>query len=441
MDLLKWLSLLLKDQIGVLTRDTMVVTQVSDIDAVIPEFWAEGVMEDANRESFWGSLSGKEGSMMPVIDKTGPLREKGDQLSISVIAQLMGSGVTGEAQLIGQEESLSVGTFTVTCDVVRHAVGITRKATKQANFDQVKMAGSLLKDWMTRKMDNDAFSTILTNVSDTIYANSRSAEGNLTEAGGDTFSPYEITLLRLALQRNGAMPIRTKKVNGRTVGIYGCVFGEVDRFRLRQNTGFLQEIREALVRFDGKIDHPIFQGALGIYDNVLLYEYSSVNPLPQGTPLRPETIVFVTLTTTATSITVGDAAAPSAGATPNYTEFFASSGSLQIEDEIMSYTAKTNNTFTGITRSVSSTTAVSHNQNKMVTQRQVSSVIGFGAEALCRAIGDSPEPIGQDRDYKEMIGLGIRAYYGQALKKDKRRGKTSGAVVLKCFSKNPSASV
>jgi hypothetical protein len=394
-------------------------------------------MADANRESFWGALSGKEGSMMPIIDKTGPLKQKGDQLDFNVIGQLMGAGVTGENALIGSEEALSVGSFTVTVDYVRHAVGITKKATRQANYDNVKTAGSLLKDWAMRKMDADVFAAILDNATNTIFANGKTAVGQLCEADGDVFGPSEIDLIRLALQRQGASPIQVKKTNGRTVPIYGIVIGEVEEYRLMQNTTFVQTIQAAWERFKGADDHPLFKGGLGMYKNCVIYPYYSINPIPQGTPLRPETIVYATLTTTATVLSVGGATA-SAGATASYTAFFASAGSLQIEDELITYTGKTVNSFTGLTRGVSSSTAVQHSNNKRVTQRNIASVIGFGAEAVCRAIGDSPSPIGEKRDYGMAVGLGIEAYYGQALKKDKRTSTTTGVVVCKVYSENPS---
>ena len=437
MEFKKFLLDILFGESAVDTLDSVVVTGATDIDSAIPEYWAAGILSDATRESFWGALSGKEGSRMPVIDKTGPLRQNGDQLDFNVIGQLMGAGVTGETVLIGYEESLSVGVFTVTADYVRHAVGVTKKANRQANYDQVKTAGQLLKDWMTRKMDADVFTTILNNASDTIYANDKSALASLCEADGDVFGPSEVDLIRMALIRKGALPISVKRTNGRTVPIYGIVIGEVEEYRLLQNTTFVQTIQNAFERFKGEGDHPLFKGGLGMYKNVIIYPYYSANPLPQGTPLRPETIVYATLTTTATTLSVGGASA-SAGTTPSYTVFFASTGSLQIEDEIISYTGKTVNSFTGLTRGVSSTTAVQHSNNKLVTQRNVASVIGFGAEAVLRAIGDQPNAIGEKRDYGMAIGLGIEAYYGQALKVDKRTAKSSGVVVCKVYSKNPS---
>jgi len=422
----------------------MAVTGVGDIDSAIPEFWAKGILTDANRESFWGSLSGKEGSRMPVIDKTGPLKTKGDTLRFNTIAQLMGTGVTGENVLKGNEETLSIGVFTVSCDVVRHAVAVSRKSTKQANFNEVQTAGSLLKEWMTRKMDNDAFTEIIDNSDNTLYSNSgtHTDESTMRDDNSDEFGMSELDMIRIALLRNGAEPIQIRRQNRRTIPVYGVAFGEIEEYRLYQNTAFLQTIRETWERFRGGVEHPLVNNAIGMFKNLLLYRYYSVLPIPQGTKLRPETTVYATLTTTATHLSVGGASA-STGVTPNYTLFFASAGSLQINDEVISYTGKSNNTFTGLSRGQpeyvggSATTAVQHSQNALVTQRNIASVIGFGAEALFRAIGDDPEPVGQKDDYSEQIGLGIRAYYGQKLKKDSRRSNSKNVVVLKCWSENP----
>lgn len=421
----------------------MAVTGISDIDAAIPEYWAEGILHDANRESFWGQLSGKEGSRMPIIDKTGPLKNKGDQITFSTIAQLMGTGVTSEGVLKGNEELLSIGTFTVSADVVRHAVAVSRKSTKQANFNEVQTAGALLKEWMTRKMDNDAFSTIIDNVSETLYAGSgHTSVSTLRDDNGDEFGMAEIDKIRLGLMRQGAEPIQVTRANQRTVPVYGIVLGEIEEYRLYQNTAFMQAIRETFDRFKGGGSHPLINNAIGMFKNCILYRYYSVLPIPQGTPLRPETTLAACLPTTQTSMVVGGSSA-SSGVTPNYTLFFASSGSLQIEEEVISYTGKTNNTFTGLTRGAdeyvggSGSTAAVHSNGTLVTQRNISSVIGFGAEALFRAIGDSPEPVGEKDDYGEQIGLGIRAYYGQACKKDQRRDKTKNVVVMKCWSENP----
>lgn len=433
---LRKLFTMLRDDAGWTTE--MTVTGVSDIDSCIPEHWASSIFADGNRESFWGSLSGKEGEFMPVIDKTGKLKESGDLLRINIIEQLMGSGVTGENVLKGNEEKLGIGVMTVNADIVRHAVSVSRKSTKQANFDEVQRARSLLTDWVGRKMDADAFDAVISasNV-ETIYANSKTSAGGLNSTDGDRFGPTEINLIGLALKRLGALPLKVRKANGRSIPIYGCVYGEIEEYWLNQNTTFLNQIRDTWERFKaGGGDHPLFQGAIGIYRNVVLYPYYANLDIPQGTPLRPETTLSATLATADATAYVGVAADGNTKA--NYTLFFASSGSLQIESEILSYTSKTISTFAGLSRGVSGTTAAQHSAGTLVTQRNVSSVIGFGAQAIVRAMPEDVEPIGEKDDYQEQIGLGIRAFYGFKARYSKRRGKPAAAVVLKCYSDNPS---
>ena len=426
---------LLKDARGWTTE--MSVTGVAEIDAVIPEFFAEGALSDGNRESFWGSLAGKEGSRMPVIDKTGPLKQSGDQLTFSVIEQLMGAGVTGEGVLKGNEEKLGVGSFTVTADIVRHAVAVSKKSTKQANFSEVQRAKDLLRDWFARKLDGDIFTTITDSTDvDTIYANDKASSGVLNATDGDYFGPTEIRRMRLALQRQGALPLKMNKVNGRSIPVYGCVFSEIEEERLYSNTTFTQTIRETWERIRAQGDmHPLYQGALGMYNNMILYPYCGILPIPQGTALRPETTLSATLVTAGTTATVG--VAGDANTLASYTLYFSTTGSLQIEDEIISYTGKTVSTFTGLTRGVSSTTAAQHVPGKLITQRDIATIIGFGAEAICRAFPSQAEPIGEKDDYGAQIGLGVEAYYGHAVRKDKRRGKGFNLVKMKVLSKNP----
>ena len=415
----------------------MTVTGVTEIDAAIPQYWAEGVMADGSRESFWSQLAGKEGSMMPLIEKTGPLKQNGDSLVFNVIAGLLGSGVTGETVLKGKEEKLGVASYTVTVDMIRHAVAVSKKSNKQANYDQVSMAGTLLKEWAARKMDFDVFNTILgSSAVTTLYANSKTALDSLNSTDGDFLSPVDLTNARLALLRQGALPLKVTKVNGRSIPVYGVVFSEIEEARLYSNTTFAQEVKDGWERFKNMNggDHPLFRGAAGIYRNMLLYPYYSNLQLPQGSPLRPETLLYATLTTAeTTTASVGDG-----GATvENYTLYFANSGTLQIEDEIITYTTKTTNTFGTLTRGVSSTTAAQHANNKLVTQRNVSTVIAFGAEAVCRALPEDWHPIGEKDDYGAQIGLGIEGYYGLAVKIDKRRAKAPSATMLKVYSSNP----
>jgi len=430
---LRFLCAMLCDERG--WTSEMEVTGVAIVDDAIPEFWGQGIFSDGNRESFWGALSGKEGSRMPIIDKTGPLASKGDKITFNTLGQLMGDGVEGESVLKSKEESLVIGLFTVTPDFIRHAVAVTKKATKQANFAMVKNIEKLLTDWMGRKLDNDVFASLIAdNNITTLYSNEKTSEGALV--AGDTLGPQEIMLMRMALQRQGAEPLKVSKINGRSQPIYGLVFGEVDEYRLKANTTFYNTIKESYQRYVGKGQHPLYESALGQYGNMILFPYSSILPIPQGTPLRPETLVYATLVTAGDTLSVGGATRTT-GVTENYTLFFSDTGSLQVGNEIITYTGKELNSFTGLSRAVSSTTAIQHVPDALVTQRNVSTIIGFGAECVFRAMPQKVQPIGEKDDYGMQIGLGVEAYYGHKAKIDARRAKVQNAVLMKCYSANP----
>lgn len=434
MEFLKFLLALFICQSGYWTAE-MNVTGISEVDAAIPEYWADGIIPDGNRMSFFDQHTGKEGSRMMVISKTGKLAQNGDQLTFNTLGQLLGAGRTGESVLKSYEEKLVIGSFTLTAEFIRHAVGITKKSTKQANFDEVQNAGTLLKEWWSRYRDCYGILTTIkdSTVVSTIYANSKTAEADLTTT--DYITPAEIDLVYMALLRQGATPLQAGKVNGRPKPIFGLIMGEVETYWLMQNTKFSNEIKEAYQRFDGKNDHPMYKGALGIYRNMLLYSYDSILPIAQGTPLRPETTVYATLTTTATSLSVGGANV-STGATPDYTAFFPTTGTIQIGDEIITYSAKGYNYFT-ISRGASSTTAVQHVPGELVTERNVATIIGFGAGAVYEALPENAKPIGDSDDYGAHIGIGIEAYAGWGIPKDARRGKCPGLVMCKVYSKNP----
>jgi hypothetical protein len=210
----------------------------------------------------------------------------------------------------------------------------------------------------------------------------------------------------------------------------------MEEYYLNQNTSFVNTVKEAWERFKGSKDmHPLFEGAVGIFRNMVLYPYYSLLPIPQGTPLRHETTLSATLVTSASTVYVGVAA--DANTLANYTQFFSSTGSLQIDDEIMTYTGKAVSTFTTVSRGASGTTDAQHTAGALVTQRDVANVIGFGAQAVFRAMPEDVTPIGENDDYGAQIGLGVEAYYGHKVRIDKRRQKGASLVICKCISPNP----
>jgi len=412
---------------------TLNVTGISEVDAAIPDKWAPGILLDGVDRSFWKKFMGKEGSRLPVITKSlfAPKGDKTNNVVFNTISQLYSTGVTGENTLQGNEQKLSIGVFCVTPELYRNAVAITEKSTLQANFNEIQMAGGLLKTWANREISHQIFETMLGASDQVDYANSRSSIDALTTS--DKFGTTEIDLLWLGLYRQGALPIATIEDNGEESPVYACVISGVDSHNLKANTTWLQGKREAYSGHGEK--SPILTRAFGKYGGMLVYVFEGVaGSEGMGTALRPECQVYGTLTTTATTITVGS------DSKENLTRFFASSGTLQIENEFITYTGKTAITFTGCTRGVTvnsvGSTAVQH-VNKGITQRNISTIVGFGAEAVFFGWGQEPKPIGEKYDYGAEIGIGIKGYWGMGLKKDKRFGRYPNVRLLKAYAANP----
>lgn len=407
----------------------------------IPEHWASKVRHDAIQQAFWSPFEGKEGAGMPILTKDDLTKLPGDTIHIQTISRLGGTGVTGETTLAGSEEQLSLGQFDLTVDWLRHAVAFTKKATKQANFDAVMAAGRLLSQWLARFLDDNAFSTLISNVTNTIYANDATSDATL--GTNDTFGTTEIDRIRLALIRQGAIPIMTIKDGKQARPVYGVVISEMDEYNLGADTVWVQAQENAAIRGS---KNPLFSMALGMYKGMLIYTHYGLSGY-QGTPLRPEASLYgAHLSTETTTITVG------VNTNRDYTKHFPSSGTIKIrrasdgEEEFVSYSATTNNTFTITSRGATYGGATPNAALDLVAGDIVtnlnhnSHVIGFGAEIAARSWGAHPIPIHQEEDYGFEKGIGIEAVYGHKTIENSD-AETPNYILMNCYSSNPSDSI
>lgn len=407
----------------------------------IPTFWSERLRTDAIRRAFWGvRFEGKEGSKKPIIVNEDFTKKPGETIKFNVSSKLFSAGVTGENTLAGNEDQLSLGQYTLSVDWIRNAVAYTKNLEKRVNFNIAQTIRSELSDWMARHFDASMFSAILSGASNTIYAGAASSEALL--GTNCHFNTEEIDRIKLALSRT-AIPIRVEGESGNEEEYYGCVISEIDEHWLKGDDVWTQTQREAGPR-DAK--NKIFTGALGVYNGVILYTHKakrSANNV-QGTPLRPEVRLYSDATSGATEINFDDS-----GTKKNLGAFFASSGTLKIDSEEITYTSVTAGgvtgstyRFAGCTRGANGTTAATHTAGALITQRNVGTVVGFGAEVAVRGWGMKPTPIFQGEDYRFPDGsyfengLGVAAVFGQSLITDSA-SRAVNAVLLKTYADNP----
>jgi hypothetical protein len=320
-------------------------------------------------------------------------------------------------------------------------VSFTKALEKRVNFNIVQAIRVQLADWMKRKIDGDMFKALLSNATNVLYAGDATSEASL--GANDHFGTEEIDRIKLALSRT-AIPIRTEGPQGEEEEYYGIVISEVDEYWLKGDSVWNQAQRDAGPRDYTK--NRLFTGALGMYNGCIIYVHrakKSANNI-QGSPLRPEVRLYADINATATTITFD-----ASNTKKDLGDFFASSGTLRIDNEEITYTGiaeggVTDSTyaFTGCTRGVNGTTAASHTAGALITQRNVASVIGFGAEIAVRGWGMKPVPITQGYDYQFPDGtsfengLGIAAVFGQSTIQNSA-GDSVNFVVMKTYADNP----
>ena len=405
----------------------------SDLDYNVPEIWEKRMRYDASRKSFWGNKKGSEGSEKPIIEKEDFVNQAGDVIHIQVMSELYGPGVTGESTLRGSEDKLGTAQFNISVDWLRKAVATTKKVKKEVNFEVFVEVRKRLANWLARELDAQVFSQVLTNVSNTIYAGNATSSATLGE--DDTFTTQEIDKIKLVMDRVGAIPISVEDESGMITNHYGVVISEIDEYNLRGDDRWLDAVKMAEIRSS---KNPIFSGKPVEWNGVLVYTLRGVKAAGcvQGSPLRPETTLYGEHSAAATTITVGGAAQSNAGQQKQYTAFFGTTGTLTIGTEEMSYTAKTYRTFTTVTRGANSTTAAIHATGSLVTQRNVSKIIGFGAEICAFAWGQHPQRIEDKDDYGFITGIGIETLYGVKAIED-TDGNKPNFLVMEAYTKNP----
>ncbi len=412
------------------------VTGATELDDAIPEHWSTRIRLNAFRKAFWGKrFEGKEGSGAPIIMNTDFIKMAGDVIHFQLMRRLLQGGVTGNSTLTGNEEKLSLGQYDLTVDWLRNAVGFNKRGTKRANFGAVSQAGRELTRWMATQVDDEMNKNlVLDNSPDVLYAGGKSSEDALDATS--IFDTDVIDRLKLALERKGAIPFDVRNTKGEEVlEFYGVAIAPIDAYNLRGDDQWNLAQKDAMPR---GMSNPIFTGALGIWNGVIIFKQDAIRKI-QGTFLRPEATLSANVAASgAVTVTVTINSNTSIPAT----KMFASTGKIQIGDEVMTYTSKTDTTFVvgAGGRGALSTSSVAHTTGDFVTQRNISSQIAFGSEIAVRGWGKFPVQVKEVQDYGFKFGVGVEAVFGQTVVVD-TDSSVPNYLLSKSYAKNPNPSI
>jgi N4-gp56 family major capsid protein len=251
------------------------------------KLWRKKLAREALKATWIGKFIGEsDDSAIQIFDETG--KSPGDRVTVILRMQLTGDGVLGDGTLEGNEESLATYTDNLLVNQLRHAVRSAGKMSEQRipfkHRDEAMMG---LKDWWAGRLDVTFFNHVCGNLNQT---DTRYTGGNVTLgqtsgfgiwAGGGTndeglssANTFTIDLLdsAVAIAKTSTPVLRPIMVDGNAMYLAFLHPWQVKSMRTSTTTGQWLDIQKAATQGDGSKNNPIFTGALGVYNNVILHE-------------------------------------------------------------------------------------------------------------------------------------------------------------------------
>lgn len=272
----------------------MAQTTYSSSNNLTVKLWARKLSVEALKMTWWSKFMGNDtSSVIQILDNTQ--KSAGDSVTVGLRVQLSGNGIQGDGVLEGNEEALSTYSDQLAINQLRHAVQCGGRLSQQrVTFDIREEARLGLQDWWANRFDTSFFNqicgytpqsnTALTGNNATtdatsnniIRANSKATDATLTST--DTFT---LALIDTAVEHSGTNSpmIRPIMIKGEAKYVAFLHDYQVTDLRTNSNTGQWLDIQKAAATGGQVSNNPIYTGALGEYNGVVLHK---ANRITQG---------------------------------------------------------------------------------------------------------------------------------------------------------------
>ena len=250
--------------------------QVNIPAALVPKVWAKKVWHEGVKDSYFDKFIAMDGSN--VVHQNKDLTNvKGDSVVFGLMMNLNGPGVEGNQKLSGAEDTLNIYDFTVQTKLIRNAVSRFEADDQKSQFDMLKEIKIALKQWLADWLDNKLISELSFTASSSKEAVYASAAGTLSSITAND----KLTTTVISRAKRKAMlhapKVQPIKVDG--MDKYIMLVSPWAARDLKDDPKWLAAQQNANVRGS---KNPIFTGALGEYDGVILYEYERVSNQTNG---------------------------------------------------------------------------------------------------------------------------------------------------------------
>ena len=281
------------------------MSQTYAVTGLTPQLWDDEFFRDYVRMSRYKRYMGtNEAAIFQIKEEL--TKRRGDRVTLALVNELTGAGVTGNTTLKGNEERLNSRSDTLIVDVLRHAVAVDDWDVQKSVIDLRNAARVQLREWAQKTL-RDACTTALGQVANVAFATATNAQRDTWQsdnrdrlvAGTTAFgthatfasaisavtaaaqlSPNILSLMKRIAQAASpkVKPVYVKEMDQEW---YVAFIGPRAWRDLTEDNpttnGFLLAIRDARVR---GIDNPLFTGDSLVWDGMILREIPEIAPVP-----------------------------------------------------------------------------------------------------------------------------------------------------------------
>lgn len=237
---------------------------------LVPKVWAKKVWHEGVKDSYFDKFTATDGSN--VVHKNKDLENvKGDSVVFGLMMNLTGSGVEGNRQkLAGAEDTLNIYDFTVNTKLVRNAVSRYEADDQRTQYDMLKEIKIALKQWLSDWLDDRLISRLSYNPSngEVLYAGAAGTQSSITANDKLTTTIISRAKRKAMMHAPKVQPIKVDGMEKYIMLVHPWAARD-----LKDDPKWLAAQQNANLRGS---KNPIFTGALGEYDGVILYEYERV---------------------------------------------------------------------------------------------------------------------------------------------------------------------
>ena len=291
----------------------MAITAFGTNDAQTVKIWSSLTMREALKKTLMNKFlgSGKDSILQRLTDLES---SAGDTIKYDLLMQMTGAGVTGDNRMRDNEEALVYYQDSVVIDQLRNAHAFRRMSQQRTLHDMRTDAKTNLSEWFAGTYDTYMFDFLCGNTNQDFANTGTAPDADHYIMSGDVAKTDVIATDEDSLSNNDQIqladldyakeaaktltpPIRMVNIDGGDYYVAVLHSYSVTDLRLDiANSAYVSWPDIQMYANKRGLTNPIFTGALGVYNGVILYEstriYSPVSNVRRNLFLGAQAGVF-----------------------------------------------------------------------------------------------------------------------------------------------------